>query len=111
MSINELATVNDLTAIDAAHLADLTKLRRDLHSHPELRFSEHRTSQILASRLGDAGFRVRTGFAGTAVVGTWDSGRPGPTLLVTTEPDVGLVAAQGAALARWARAIRSGSSG
>jgi hypothetical protein len=41
----------------------------------------------------------------------WAAARPAPTLLVTTEPDVGLVAAQGAALARWARAIRSGSSG
>ena len=41
----------------------------------------------------------------------WAAARPGPTLLVTTEPDVGLTAAQGAALARWAGAIRSGSSG
>jgi hypothetical protein len=41
----------------------------------------------------------------------WAAARPAPTLLVTTEPDVGLVADQGAELARWARAIRSGSSG
>jgi hypothetical protein len=41
----------------------------------------------------------------------WAAARPGATLLVTTEPDVGLTEAQGAALARWARAIRSGSSG
>ena len=41
----------------------------------------------------------------------WAAARPGPTLLVSTEPDVGLTEDQGAALARWARAIRSGSSG
>jgi hypothetical protein len=41
----------------------------------------------------------------------WAQARPAPTLLVTTEPDLGLVADQGTALARWARAIRSGSGG
>jgi hypothetical protein len=41
----------------------------------------------------------------------WAAARPGPTLLVSTEPDVGLTEAQGEALRRWARAIRSRSSG
>ena len=41
----------------------------------------------------------------------WARARPGPTLLVGTEPDVGLTDDQGDRLVRWARAIRSGSSG
>jgi hypothetical protein len=41
----------------------------------------------------------------------WAAARGAPTLLVSTEPDVGLTPAQGARLTRWARAIRSGSSG
>lgn len=87
MSVDKQATVNSLPAMAAARLADLTELRRDLHSHPELRFSEHRTSQMLAGRLGDAGFRVRTGFAGTAVLGTWDSGRQGPHVVLRADMD------------------------
>jgi hypothetical protein len=41
----------------------------------------------------------------------WAAARPGPTLLVSTEPDIGLTPAQGDALRRWARAIRSRSCG
>ena len=41
----------------------------------------------------------------------WATARRGPTLLVSTEPDVGLTEDHGAELARWARAIRSGSAG
>lgn len=87
MSVDEQATANSLPAMAAAQLADLIELRRDLHSHPELRFSEHRTSQILAGRLGEAGFRVRAGFAGTAVLGSWDSGRPGPHVIIRADMD------------------------
>jgi hypothetical protein len=41
----------------------------------------------------------------------WAAARPGATLLVSTEPDVGLTEDQGAVLRRWSRAIRSGSCG
>jgi amidohydrolase len=74
-------------AMTADHLADLTELRRDLHGHPELRFAEHRTSRILTDRLRDAGFGVLTGFAGTAVLATWDSGRPGPHVVLRADMD------------------------
>jgi hypothetical protein len=46
-----------------------------------------------------------------AACAAWAAARPGPTLLVPTEPDVGLTPAQGERLTRWARAIRSGRSG
>lgn len=44
-------------------------LRRDLHRHPELSFAEHRTSDIVASRLARLGYTVEQGMGGTGVVG------------------------------------------
>jgi amidohydrolase len=46
--------------------AELVELRRDLHAHPELSWSETRTTDLLAARVEQAGWRVtrlpRTGF-------------------------------------------------
>ncbi len=53
--------------MDTQQHADLVALRRDLHRHPEVRFQEHRTSQLLAARLRMLGFEVRDGLAGTGV--------------------------------------------
>jgi len=54
---------------------DLVDLRRDLHAHPELSWSELRTAEVVAGRVEQAGWRVtrysRTGLA--ADLG--DSGR------------------------------------
>jgi hippurate hydrolase len=54
----------------ADDLGFLTALRRDLHAHPELGFEEHRTSDIVARLLGEAGISVHRGLGGTGVVGT-----------------------------------------
>jgi amidohydrolase len=48
--------------------ADLVQLRRDLHRHPELAFSETRTAATAARALADLGLPVRTGVGGTGVV-------------------------------------------
>lgn len=40
----------------------------------------------------------------------WAAARPGPTLLVTTEPDVGLTRAHAEALRRWAGPLRASRS-
>ena len=37
---------------------DLLELRRDLHAHPELSWTEQRTSGVVADRLTEAGLRV-----------------------------------------------------
>ena len=47
----------------------LVALRRDLHKHPELSMQERRTAEVIAQRLHAAGLEVRTGLAGTGVVG------------------------------------------
>lgn len=87
MNVDNHVVRGGIPAMTAARLADLTELRRDLHRHPELRFSERRTSQVLAGRLRDAGLQVQTGFAGTAVLGTWLSRRPGRHVLLRADMD------------------------
>jgi amidohydrolase len=57
--------------------ADLTAWRQDLHAHPELGFEEHRTSDIVASKLAEFGIEVHRGLAGTGVVGTLRGNQPG----------------------------------
>ena len=58
----------------------LVALRRDFHRHPELSFEERRTAEIIAERLHGAKLEVRTGLAGTGVVGVLHGDRPGRTI-------------------------------
>jgi hippurate hydrolase len=44
-------------------------IRRDIHAHPELRFAEHRTSELVATTLSSWGIEVHRGIGGTGVVG------------------------------------------
>ncbi|BBK40776.1 hydrolase [Allostella vacuolata] len=57
------------TRIAAWH-EELTRIRRDIHAHPELGFEEERTSGIVAAKLREYGCEVTTGIARTGVVGT-----------------------------------------
>lgn len=56
---------------------NLIALRRDFHRHPELSFKEQRTATVIAERLHAAGLEVRTGLAGTGVVGVLKGDKPG----------------------------------
>ncbi|MGY6161053.1 M20 aminoacylase family protein [Paraburkholderia strydomiana] len=51
-----------------AHHPHWAKLRRDLHAHPELRFEEHRTADVVARELEELGYTVSRGLGGTGVV-------------------------------------------
>jgi amidohydrolase len=64
----------------AKRLDSLVALRRDFHRHPELSFQEKRTAQIIAERLSAAGLEVKTGIAGTGVVGILRGDKPGKTI-------------------------------
>ncbi|WP_437666872.1 hypothetical protein [Sorangium sp. So ce1182] len=55
---------------------DLVTVRRDLHRHPELGYTEVRTSQIVAERLRKLGLTERTGVAGTGVIATSRASAP-----------------------------------
>ncbi len=80
------------TRIDAVNkqlegeYADLEKLYKDLHTHPELSLHELRTSARMAEELKKLGFKVTTKFGGTGVVGILENGK-GPTVLVRTDMD------------------------
>ena len=49
--------------------SELQQIRRDLHAHPELRFEEHRTADLVARSLAGWGIEVHRGLGGTGVVG------------------------------------------
>ena len=53
---------------------EIRALRRDIHAHPELRFEEHRTSDLVAERLQAWGIPVLRGLGGTGVVGSIRNG-------------------------------------
>lgn len=57
-----------------AHIEDIRLLRHDLHAHPELRFEEHRTAELVSRTLGHWGIEVQRGLGGTGVIGIIKSG-------------------------------------
>jgi amidohydrolase len=71
----------------ADELADrLRGAYRDLHTHPELSFQEHRTAGMAAGWLKDLGFEVSEGIATTGVAGVLRNG-DGPTVLLRADMD------------------------
>src|SRR3954466_7343701 len=52
------------------YLDELTQIRRDIHAHPELGFTEERTGDLVAKQLAEYGCEVHRGLAETGVVGT-----------------------------------------
>lgn len=72
--------------LDSVDLQELDDVYRDLHRHPELSHSEHRTAGVIADRLSSTGASVTTGVGGTGVVGMLSSG-DGPTVLLRADMD------------------------
>ncbi len=50
--------------------SDIARIRRDIHAHPELKFEEMRTAEIVANKLTEWGYAVDRGLGKTGVVGT-----------------------------------------
>jgi hippurate hydrolase len=48
---------------------EFVALRREIHRFPELAFCEHRTSELVATKLAAWGYEVHRGLGGTGVVG------------------------------------------
>ncbi|MBI5936477.1 MAG: amidohydrolase [Betaproteobacteria bacterium] len=65
----------------------LIALRRELHAHPELGFEEHRTGDVVAKTLLDAGIEVHRGLAGTGVVGVLKNGNGPRTIGLRADMD------------------------
>jgi amidohydrolase len=67
-------------------VADLARVYRDIHAHPELAFQEKRTAGIVAGWLRALGYETATGIGRTGVVGVLRNGT-GPTALLRADMD------------------------
>ncbi|MBM3285159.1 MAG: amidohydrolase [Candidatus Aminicenantes bacterium] len=65
----------------------LIEIRRDIHAHPELAFQEKRTAAIVAEYFQKLGLEVRTGIAGTGVLGILRGEKEGPVVGVRGDMD------------------------
>jgi len=66
---------------------EIVKIRRFIHMNPELANREYETAKLVAAKLSSLGFEVRTGVAGTGVVGLLRGGQPGPTVAIRADMD------------------------
>ena len=65
----------------------ITQWRRAIHRHPEIGYHLPHTAAMVENLLKEFGFEVKTGFAESAVLGTFDTGRPGKTIAVRADMD------------------------
>jgi amidohydrolase len=75
-----------LAAIRGFH-DELTAIRRDLHSNPELGLEEHRTAEIVAAKLKEWGIEVHRGIGKTGVVGVLKRGSGGKSIGLRADMD------------------------
>ena len=68
-------------------VGEFIQLRRDIHSNPELAFEEHRTADLVASKLESWGYAVHRGLGGTGVVGTLKRGHSHRSLGIRADMD------------------------
>ncbi|MEA4882270.1 MAG: M20 family metallopeptidase [Clostridia bacterium] len=61
--------------------------RRAIHRHPELGFEERATARLIADRLRDLGFEVRTGVGGTGVLAILRGAELGPVVGLRADMD------------------------
>ena len=66
---------------------EIRDIRRDIHAHPELRFEEHRTADVVAAKLQEWGIPVLRGLGGTGVVGTISNGTSGRAIGLRADID------------------------
>src|SRR5580704_5608663 len=71
----------------AADHAELTRIRRDIHAHPELGFEEQRTSDLVAERLAAFGIEVTRGIGKTGLVGRLRAGNSPRTIGLRADMD------------------------
>ncbi|MBU3723809.1 MAG: amidohydrolase [Limnohabitans sp.] len=83
-----------------ARVGEFIQLRRDIHRHPELAFEEHRTAELVASKLESWGYQVHRGLGGTGVVGTLKRGTSTRSLGLRADMDA--LPIQEASGAEWA---------
>jgi carboxypeptidase Ss1 len=66
---------------------EIIKIRRQIHSNPELSFQEFETAKLVAGKLKSAGLAVKTGVGGTGVVGLLKGSQPGKVVALRADMD------------------------
>ncbi|HEX7912792.1 MAG TPA: M20 aminoacylase family protein [Paraburkholderia sp.] len=69
------------------HRVHWSNLRRDLHAHPELRFEEHRTADVVTRELEELGYAVLRGLGGTGVVASLPGANPDRGIVLRADLD------------------------
>jgi len=88
---------------------ELIAVRRDIHAHPELSTQETRTAALVADRFTALGLEVRTGIAGTGVLGILRGAKPGPVVGLRGDMDaLPITEDTGLPFASTVRAVRGG---
>lgn len=78
---------SEIDRLVAAVNPKVVSWRRDIHEHPELSGQEVRTAAKVAEHLKALGLEVRTGIAGTGVVGILRGARPGRVVALRADMD------------------------
>lgn len=65
----------------------VTKYRRDIHKHPELAYTEFRTSTKVAEILEGLGIKVQKNIGKTGVAGILEGGKPGKVIALRADMD------------------------
>jgi len=76
--------------MSAANADDIARFRRQLHAQPELSESEHETATTIVARLAPTHPTAvidRLGTMQTGICAVYDSGEPGPVVLLRAELD------------------------
>lgn len=68
-------------------LPQVVAWRRTIHEHPELSNREQHTAELVATQLRKLGLEVKTGIAGTGVIGLLRGGKPGPVVALRADMD------------------------
>lgn len=77
----------DIDGMVARNLEEWVKIRHDLHAHPELRFEESRTADIVARELAAYGYEPGRGLVGTDVVATLPGKDPSKGIILRADLD------------------------
>jgi amidohydrolase len=66
---------------------EIKAIRRDIHQHPELRYEEQRTADLVAAKLTEWGIPVHRGLGKTGVVGSIKKGTSNKAIALRADMD------------------------
>jgi amidohydrolase len=81
------ALLDKVSALSDQIEAEVIRIRRDIHKHPELSFKEERTARLVADRLRLMGVKVTEGIAGNGVMGIIEGRSAGKTVALRADMD------------------------